>query len=610
MFSIVTLSKKLYAFASNLFGDSDSHKRSVTAQLTHLDGEPMRFQEIQLWDNDLFKDDFLGSAHTDETGKFLVNFSSNTILDADLPDIYMTVVKQGDWVEKIPFYRTPVSKNTQIDPLNLGHIVIPYWEYIPNFTVPLIYSSPFTPPPEDFAAPLATQMALVSAPLLATYEVHRGVIRTLGEAQLSAAEVQQSFPKNATIEMEARQVGSSRSDEYLVEATLNGFAPAIFSVDANGYYHVRYTWDRYHFDGVHEMPNVHAQFVRLSDGRLALDLIDYQFRKPGVTDPVIDGNGLASKKSVTSADGALWEQAKHYFRSAQFLYGEVSEHLGKGHVNIGQYAIAFNRSIHKSPIRKLLLPHLKGVTPINDLGKSIIFGSGSVLYENSPLTDSSIGLALRDALGETDWINWSPRAPVNEQHRYAHIQALFWTILQAYVADYFAKNGLWIRKYWHEIYYFSDTLVRHSADVFQAALPEGEHWYDISENSQKQLGEKIISSITSVKADPIEEDIQKLQQLCCYIIYHATIWHSWRNDLQSHFAGEAAYATLSTNPKPIENSFQIFIVNALVNTQYGYILKNEERDISTVLIRMLKDKQTDFQSYDYDIKAIRSKINI
>ena len=144
----------------------------------------------------------------------------------------------------------------------------------------------------------------------------------------------------------------------------------------------------------------------------------------------------------------------------------------------------------------------------------------------------------------------------------------------------------------------------------------GEKWYCENEISVNPGTGKAISKITNVKLKPPAEDIENLKQVCAYAIYHATIWHDWRNDNQAKYAGEIDYARLSLNYDVKDASFQLFIMNILSSVKYGYIVKNEDDDIDPLFISKLKsrlkdfDEIKDFENNGYDLRDLRSRINI
>lgn len=285
--------------------------------------------------------------------------------------------------------------------------------------------------------------------------------------------------------------------------------------------------------------------------------------------------------------------------------------MGRGHLNVGQYAIALYRNLQKSPILKLLHPHLKSVSAINTFGKEIIFGDNGVLAL-SPLTGDSLISVMKDDLGQCDWKNWSPRTEITQspRHVYATIQKIYWEIIIAHIEHFFALYEEKIKLDWKEIYYFSQDLVAHSVPFVAPSIHDGERWYSDEELSNRATAGMAVSSITQVRQNPTDKDIRNLKQACAYAIYHATMWHDWRNDSQAKYAGEVDYARLSVDYSVDDTAFQLFIVNVLTEVRHGYLLKNEEGDIPSEFILLLKEKMEVFRSLGYDIRDLRSRLNI
>ena len=304
------------------------------------------------------------------------------------------------------------------------------------------------------------------------------------------------------------------------------------------------------------------------------------------------------------------KKPKNIISIAEFIDGQVKGHLGRAHLNTGQYAIALYRNIQKSPILPLLHPHLKSVSAINTFGKGVIFGKAGVLVI-SPLNVDSLVTCMRDDLGHCDWKNWSPRKEVSPQHSYARIQKIYWDVVTEYVDSYFDLHMDKIKKDWKEIYYFSQDLVAHSVPYRTELSFDGETWADENEiSASRPSNEGSISSITEVMSNPSEGDVEKLKQACCYSIYHATIWHAWRNDNQKNYGGEIDYVRLAIDYNVDEAAFHLYIVNLLVNVKYGYISKNEDEDIPSSFIHLLKKALPEFEKQGYDPRDIRSRINI
>lgn len=82
--------------------------------------EPLQGEEylVQLYDNDLFEDDFLGSGSPDSSGCVEITFHSGQFkswdsLAEELPDLYFKVLKDGEEI-----FQSPTAFNA--DPLKQG----------------------------------------------------------------------------------------------------------------------------------------------------------------------------------------------------------------------------------------------------------------------------------------------------------------------------------------------------------------------------------------------------------------------------------------------------------------------------------------------------------
>jgi len=178
---------------------------------------------------------------------------------------------------------------------------------------------------------------------------------------------------------------------------------------------VSYAFSDYESDRLHDMNSVQL-FLKLKDNKMLPTRIVIKVRAKGRTNPKAP---YGKCYSVTPEHG-LWSAAKRAFRSTWAVVGEVDADLGMEHLNTGQYAIAAYRNFHTNPIRKLLLPFLRGVTNINDPEKTSIFGVTGVLTSNTPLTTSACWLRLRHVLGTLDWYEWTPEKPLYEGSAPSH----------------------------------------------------------------------------------------------------------------------------------------------------------------------------------------------
>lgn len=570
--------------------------RKITGKVLREDGSPFRDTEIQIWDRDFGLDDKLGSGRTNDQGEFDISY--NTEDAGEEPDMTIKVLRlnaEGN-SEEIYDFDGPTNVTGDYD---FGVIKLFDWEYDSSFRVPLVRAmgSGVGASPQNFVPSQFRKLLLTSA--------YFTVKRLIANSCLTIAEAQKIFPPNLTINMEKNQPGSSRNDQFLIKAILNGFNPAMLTKDPTGAYHIRYNLDQYEWDPDHQSASVHMTLNKDFQGNLVPVKIEYKIRQKG-SNPAIFG---PSEVATADQGGLAWDTAKQHFRIAEFIDGEIKGHLGRSHLNVGQYAIALYRNFQKSPLFKLLHPHLKGVSAINTAGRGVIFGSEGALAI-APLTDASLIEAMRDDLGQCNWKGWSPRREVDKQHTYAKIQKLYWDLLHEYIDRFFLIYGDKIKLDWKEVYYFSQDLVEHSVPFYQYPLEPGETWYDDSEINGGGSNGQAISAITEVKTDPPSQDIENLKQACAYMIYHGTLWHAWRNDRQVDYGGEIDYARFAIDYEVSEASFQLFIVHLLVGVKHGYLTKNEENDIPREFVALLKAAAPSFQDVGYDVRDIRSRINI
>jgi len=555
------------------------------------DNTPYRDTKIEIWDRDFLVDDQLGVAITNENGEFYLEYDTDDA--GDEPDLLIKIFRLNAKGESELIFDQDGGINVA-DDYDFGEIRICDWEYDNQYSVPLIRTLDIglNASPQGFTAPQKRKIL--------SSGVFLGGLRLIADQVQSIEEVQGIFPKNFTVENKIL----SRKDDFFVDAVLNGFAPALFTQDSSSMFHVRYSIDNYEWDGIQQAPSAHL----ILDKDLIPVKIEWSIK-------AVNSSEITSGSASPSSSDSEWNQAKEYFRIAEFIDGEIKGHLGRSHINVGQYAIALYRNMQKSPIFKLLHPHLKEVSAINSFGKGVIFGAEGIL-STSPLTKDGVLSALKDDLGQCNWENWSPRKSINEQHSYSRISNLYWDILKEYINDFFTTYERKIILDWKEIYYFSEDLAKHSVPSTSPDLVSGEKWYCENEISVNPGTDKAISKITNVKLKPPAEDIENLKQVCAYAIYHATIWHDWRNDNQAKYAGEIDYARLSLNYDVKDASFQLFIMNILSSVKYGYIVKNEDDDIDPLFISKLKsrlkdfDEIKDFENNGYDLRDLRSRINI
>jgi len=598
----------------------------VRGRLLFLDAErPLQHMEVELWERDLgAPDDFLGRGTTDSDGYFTIAYDPSDAGPGDVPDLDLRVVELtrcaqpggGSTTERRVVHVVHGPDDVSALEYDFGTCRVPYWSYRQGSAVARVATGEGLADalPQDFSAARKSQGYSVVSEVSAIRLQHLQRV-SLGRPP-TLSEVQRDYPLNRTLEAEREAPGRSRSDAWFVDRMLNGFNPALFRVAPDGSLYVEYSYEGYELDDRHFAPDVRAYFERRGD-ELVPTKITLRRRRPGAApgDPV----------AYTPAEGASWERAMRVVRVSYALWGEVETHLARAHLNVEQYAIAAFRNLRRSPIARLLLPHLRETVVINHRAATSLLGPEGFVVVASALTQQGVEQMLLASVGACDWAGWSPRAPVTGGHTFAKVGRLYWQVVGEWVARFFAENAVDIAASWSEVVAMSRDLVEHSAP--HVAPGGGDPWLDASElNDHDELRREVggvrraVSEVTA-SAAPDAEGLGRLQQLCRYVIFHATFLHSWANDEQHADGGEAAYLSLGLDADVLDDpgadglsafeaTTQLFFTWYLTRTRYGLVTRNEEGDIEPGLIAQLKARRGEFEALGYDIDAIRSRINV
>jgi hypothetical protein len=327
---------------------------------------------------------------------------------------------------------------------------------------------------------------------------------------------------------------------------------------------------------------------------------------------------------IRPADGPRWAAAKRILRVNKVFFGQGAEHLGRAHLNVEQYALAAARNLRRSPVRWLLGPHLREVSAINHAASRTLLGETGYLVEGSALTARSAGALLAATLGGCDWAGWAPRRPLGPEHRYARAAGLYWAAVADHVAWFLAEHEADVRACWGEILAFSRELVGHS--VPHRPDPGRAAWYDDREagTDARRLSvggvRRAVSAVTTREA-PDSEDLARLADLCRYVIFHATFFHTWSNDGLWDDGAEPAYTSLGLDAdlmerpdaaglSPFEATTQLYFAHYLSHMDRGFILRNEDGDIHPRLVDRVTDLRIDLAALGLDVGRLRSRINI
>ncbi|MBZ4400732.1 hypothetical protein K8625_34005 [Myxococcus sp. AS-1-15] len=599
--------------------------------------------KVELWDRDFGSpDDFLGEGFTDPEGYFRVRYDPADAGEGDLPDLEVRFFEpqhsfrpDGQVVET---WRRIGSEKGPDDHGGLHHdfgtLKLPYWEYDTSTPLARLLVTEEGTPPTAYAPGRALAMLKAVAPIELVKRRHL-LQGKLGQAP-GLDKIQADYPEAMTVRMERESPGSTRTDAFFGERLLNGMFSTLMDGDPEApgdraAFRLYFPWNAYEQDGEHCLPDVDVR-LRLEEGRLLPTRIILGMREPGVK----QAGAPVTRRSYTPADGPGWEAAKRMARVSATLETELGNHLGQCHFNVEQYAIAAHRNLRRSPLRWLLMPHLREVVLINHSANGFLVGPRGYITRASALTERSVETRLLHLMGSYDWKGFAPAPPICESHRYARAANLFWRLLGEHVSAFFAEHAQALAAEWLEVRRFSDDLVAHSAPAFvcrylRATVPgKSAPWFVRSERMDldAKVTEPVAKAVSPVTLTdtPQSGELEALQQLCRYVIFFATFRHAWANNLQWDDAGEVLYAclglrwgrdgALSTEadhdvaPPPEEATEMLWISWMLSKTSYGYLLSNEEADVHPRFVELLRAHAADFAALGLDIRTVSSRINI
>ncbi|HBL11430.1 MAG TPA: hypothetical protein DD379_08490 [Cyanobacteria bacterium UBA11162] len=614
----------------------------ATGQLIFSDTKkPLHNIGLELWDRDIgTPNEYLAKGTTDKNGRFEIYYDPEKAGFKDAPDLELRVMdsritfdanNQPIHTNRIAYIIKGGDNVTQKE-YDFGTLTVPYWPYNPDSPFARILLIDPEDTPDDYAVGRKFQ-AYEAANNLVPIKAKHVIANTRNPNEPNIAEIQAAYPPNLTIQLDKKNPGYTRSDDYFVLRVLNGMNPCLLKRHKSNpnQFKMTFNWDTYEKDDTHDLHNVEA-FFELKDGKLIPTAITIQSRYP---DSIAPHSPLKDPITFTPNDGEKWLQAKRIFRTNSLFAGEVIEHYSKAHVQMEQYAVAVFRNLRKNPVRLMLAPHLKSIININRRGDDLLVEPNIGLFiTNGPLTYAGFLQMCKEVVATYDWKGWKPRQPICEGHAYAKVANLYWQILTEYIDVFFQKHQQEIAQEWIEIRRLSDDLVEHSMPYqpIQGIMANTESdydWYDKSELDKPDIPRttingtvKVVRPIT-VSDQPSPTDIDNLKECCRHIIFHTTLWHSWVNDSQTDEGGELAYNSLALRngsfgdekelaiaPNSLEATNQLYIFSVLNGIKYGLILKNEDDDVPEELRATLARYKQDFADLGYDIGNLRTLINI
>ncbi len=605
-------------------GSSQPERYRATGRLLFAaDSQPLHHVWIELWAKHLLSDRHVGRGMTDADGRFDIALSeggadlklSLRVLDANRRYNDSGSVQE----EHKEVYRATVSALATAEPgrvLTVGELAVPFWPYRPDS--PLARAADMNGrPPQEYSEgqkKLLDHYKLAYAPL---YVKHRLLDPFRADARDLPA-IQLDYPLSLT----QKKAQESRSDAWLGDRVLNGMNLAQLGRDAEDarLYRIKYAFGDVPPDDAHDLCDVDASF-KVEGGALLPVRIKLALRTRGKWNP---------PQPLTFRPGdSQWEAAKRVFRVHYFLHGEIYSHIAAAHLQMEQYAIAVFRNLRQNPVRALLGPHLQEIVPANRNGDDVAWGAGSVLSWGSALGTEGLHRRVVAGVGMLDWMNWRPRRPICEGHLYARAAGLFWELLTKYVDQFFAENAAAIAQYWLEIQRFSADLVAHSPQYHRVSPDPDIIWDDRSElpatPERLAVGGRFraVHPVTSLTSPQTPQERENLKQLCRYVLFHTTFYHSWVHDRQYEDGGEIAYASSSLRngslgaeddpriaPTPKEASFGVVTIAIGTAVRHGFILENEDRDQPPALIALLQQYKPEFDALGFDLRQVRSRINI
>lgn len=528
---------------------------------------------------------------------------------------------------------------------DLHDIALPYWEYRRDTPLPrVVIDADGNDLPQRYSQGRLDAFYAQILPIELTKVKHFEQIKLAPET-LSLAKIQADYPENLTVCIERQFPGYTRSDAFFGQRMMNGMNKGTFQPDPTtpGHYWMKYFGIcQYDHNDEYALPTTRIRY-RLGDDGLPLPL---EIRFTGALNAY--DRDPWQEHSFTPADGADWLAAKRLARVCGAVTCEVDEHFAATHLNTEQYAVAAYRNLRLNPIATLLLPHLKEVVLIDHAADTSLFRD--YLPRATALTARGLKDRLYDIMGVLDWQGWKPMPPLSEAHYYARGEQLFWQLTGEYVDGFIDDHLDDIKRYWFEIYRFSDDLVRHSVPVYLSEvdlsqLPPREYalaqerldyyrlvyGFDPAAPRQRLDGTlKVVSPITrhAEWSDDRADDLQRLRDACRYIITTATFQHSWINEHQYDDLGEILYSCgglrfgdkprgvmapesdLSIAPDLTRATEMLWFTNFLSRTEYGFITRNEEQDVNPRFSRLLLAREADFAQLGIDVHAIESRTNI
>ena len=204
-----------------------------------------------------------------------------------------------------------------------------------------------------------------------------------------------------------------------------------------------------------------------------------------------------------------------------------------------------------------------------NLGVSAISGKGGIL-DASALSPNKEGipLMLDHALSALDPFTFTPREPINENHHFAHLQKLHYSIIKNVVAQYIQHNWDDIINDWKPIHSFFYRLYKNSP-IYRpyCGHMDQSRYYDTNEIGNNLIHEELslpdrtsfgerdgVQSIRHICRNPDYPEEGDKEAICnwatCFI-HFSTFVHSYLH--RSQYKRDGPHVTIMNNPISLSN---------------------------------------------------------
>jgi hypothetical protein len=490
-----------------------------------------------------------------------------------------------------------------------GTVPVPFWPYREDWRLPRSRGADGEHDEEN-CEPVRDQLLREKVRFAPALAEHFAKALIPGHPTIPA--IQEDYPESLTQRVDAATPGRSRTDAWIGERVLNGVYPLPLEPDpeAEGYVRWGVAWGDVPPDGTYDLTDVEARF-ELKDGLPVPVRLVLTVRRAD------DDRWVVEAPRTFTPEDAEWEAAKRVFRVHYLLAAEIDAHMTMAHIRVEQYGVAARRNLRRNPVGRLLEPHLREICATNDQADLVAWGALSATVRGSAFDTRHVQERMERTAGRENWPGYLPRAVISDHDAYGRGAAIYWDLLTEHVDAHLAAHADEIATTWIEIRRFSDDLVRHSAPYLPASGDAGA--------GGRVESNGVIRAIhpVSVTDEPAEGDLDRLAQLCRYVIFHATWWHAWVHDRQYDDGGEIRYASLALRggslgpeddddiaPAPVGATLGLGTISVGCAVQHGYLVADEDGDVPEGLRDRLLARRDELAALGIDIDRIRARINI